>query len=447
MAPPANNTSVVGRFGIVVALVFLFLTYSRIPDLFLSNLHLPLITSVLALGAALLTGGVRAALVSRCGFWLSALTAWLFLAVPFSFWPGGSVNILLTVWLKSYLVFLIVAGLLRSLKHCRWAMYTLGAAALAVVIMAIVMGGVSQEGRLGLERGVLANANYLGQILVIGLPFLALIVLTRGHVLAKPIAGMGIVGSLLVIGLTGSRSALLATAVLFVVMFFTLSWRNKLGLTAVSVLLFVLVLPFVSAEQRSRFMTVFQQDQSMSSGVMEAGAVGSTQQRLNLLWASLQATLTHPLVGVGPGVFQAAAARESTLASVPADWRETHNMYTEISSEAGIPALIFFLGAFATSLSAAYRVARSAGADARSAGAGVMGYCLFLSLIGLGITGFFSSVAYQVYLPTLAALSLALDRSTSAAAGGTIPDRRPVIRPSTALKHELVTPQRSAARL
>src|SRR2546427_9352704 len=44
-------------------------------------------------------------------------------------------------------------------------------------------------------------------------------------------------------------------------------------------------------------------------------------------------SLEHPLFGVGPGNF----------GIVSGNWHETHNTYTQLSSEAGIAALILFL--------------------------------------------------------------------------------------------------------
>jgi putative inorganic carbon (hco3(-)) transporter len=60
---------------------------------------------------------------------------------------------------------------------------------------------------------------------------------------------------------------------------------------------------------------------------------GSAEARKELLIKSLAVTATHPLFGVGPGNFQ----------SYTRSWLVTHNTYTQLSSECGIPALILFL--------------------------------------------------------------------------------------------------------
>jgi O-antigen ligase len=60
---------------------------------------------------------------------------------------------------------------------------------------------------------------------------------------------------------------------------------------------------------------------------------GSMEARRELLDRSLSISLHHPLFGVGPGNFEV----------VTETWHVTHNTYTELSSEAGIPSLIIFL--------------------------------------------------------------------------------------------------------
>ena len=64
-----------------------------------------------------------------------------------------------------------------------------------------------------------------------------------------------------------------------------------------------------------------------------ASAYGSAQQREQLFWRSVEVTKEHPLFGVGPGNFQV----------ISGDWHVTHNSFTQMSSEGGVPALIFYL--------------------------------------------------------------------------------------------------------
>jgi len=57
------------------------------------------------------------------------------------------------------------------------------------------------------------------------------------------------------------------------------------------------------------------------------------EERYELLVESLKITARRPIFGVGAGQF----------ASYSGMWQPTHNTYTELSSESGIPALVLFL--------------------------------------------------------------------------------------------------------
>ena len=64
-----------------------------------------------------------------------------------------------------------------------------------------------------------------------------------------------------------------------------------------------------------------------------SSAYGSAEQRQHLFWRSLEVTLEHPLFGVGPGNFPI----------ISDSWLVTHNSYTQMSSEGGIPALVLYV--------------------------------------------------------------------------------------------------------
>ncbi len=52
---------------------------------------------------------------------------------------------------------------------------------------------------------------------------------------------------------------------------------------------------------------------------------------------------SHPLFGVGPDQFAAAVSQEAAGDGQQVPWLGTHNTYTQVSSECGIPALIFYV--------------------------------------------------------------------------------------------------------
>ena len=64
-----------------------------------------------------------------------------------------------------------------------------------------------------------------------------------------------------------------------------------------------------------------------------------------LLRRSLIMTAKHPLFGVGPDQFQVAEAADASASKVRGAWNGTHNVYTQMSSELGIPGMVLYMGA------------------------------------------------------------------------------------------------------
>ena len=76
----------------------------------------------------------------------------------------------------------------------------------------------------------------------------------------------------------------------------------------------------------------------------DVAAVESTEARKLLFQRSLRATVERPLFGVGPEQFpnyRGKGGRAQETREVL--WYGTHNSYTQISSESGIPAIIFYV--------------------------------------------------------------------------------------------------------
>ena len=64
---------------------------------------------------------------------------------------------------------------------------------------------------------------------------------------------------------------------------------------------------------------------------------------LNLLKRSVSETISHPLFGVGPGQFPVRSWKRRKRKTTWFQWLGTHNSYTQVSSECGIPAFICYL--------------------------------------------------------------------------------------------------------
>jgi O-antigen ligase len=151
-----------------------------------------------------------------------------------------------------------------------------------------------------------------------------------------------------------------------------------------------------------------------SHGVMsrwsskDESATGSAQERQELLIKSLKVTAEHPLFGIGPGNF----------AIISGHWRVTHNTYTQLSSEGGIPALILYLLILWRGFANVRSIKRM---DACRREVRMFAGGLHASLAGFVIGSFFASEAYLFFGYTyifFSSLLFILAKRESAAVSG-----------------------------
>ena len=111
-----------------ILMAYVFLLFSRILEMLnlfgLENMRLMLVVSSTALLVVFITGNMIRALKTEVGALLVALTMWMLVAMPFSSWRSETLNQFLNNWLKSLMVFIIVAGLTATTPIFRRLMRT-----------------------------------------------------------------------------------------------------------------------------------------------------------------------------------------------------------------------------------------------------------------------------------------------------------------------------------
>lgn len=405
------------RAGFLLLFIYLFMTFSRTIEVLLPSIHLTAVLYALTLIFAIAGGGLQRAYSHRIGIMLAAFSVWLVLAVPFSMWKGGSVTTLLNAG-RSIPVYLLVAGLALDFIDCRKAIHAIAFGTLALSVYTFFVGEMVQ-GRLELKYGKFANPNDLAQVLLMGLPFWWLAAANPASDRIRRIgaAAVGIV-ALTVMARTGSRAALLATAVTMLVFFFKASNRARLVLAAGAVLGVAIAAGTLPDELRIRYFTLFQADSnepmSEDGQARVEAAVGSAYARTHLLEASINLTIDHPLFGVGPGMFQVGEEDLARSVGERPSWHESHNTYTQVSSEAGLPAFFFYMGVLVLSLRTCFRIYRKFRRRPESWLLANTAFAVQLSLISYAVVTFFVSAAYEAYLPCLAGLAVCLDRAAAA---------------------------------
>jgi O-antigen ligase len=142
--------------------------------------------------------------------------------------------------------------------------------------------------------------------------------------------------------------------------------------------------------------------------------VSSTESRIEMLKQSVAITFAHPLFGIGPNqfpVYTDQLAKEAGFRR--GNWQVTHNTYTQISSECGIPALLFYAVAMILAVRAGSSLRRNAAFQAHPAWKEIskMSFYLRLSLVAIAVFAFFLSFAYTALFYMMAGLVVAFERT------------------------------------
>jgi len=388
LQPSQDDLVVRTGFTAMVMLVFCFV--SRIQDVTVPFLHIPMILSVTYLAAAGVSGRLMRVLQFKSGKAIIGFYACMIIAVPFSVWPGGSFETLVET-ARQLLVAVGVMSLTSTIAQTIKVMNALGYAAMTIALITFRYGSVEYDGRLTLYQGTLSDPNDLALALLMGLPFLYMKARNSRSTVVKVILYASMLVVLGAVARTGSRGGLLTLAGMSVVVFFRSPVRGKVIMAALAVMLLVTAPVLVPGHLMNRYRTL------VTTEGGPANAVGSAEGRWALFLQSVVFTFQHPLLGVGPGMF-AVAENTASLESVGhrGSWHETHNAYTQISSECGIPALLFYVFAVVYALRAPRRILKAIPATATGDEAVLRNAALALELsFAAFLTGStFLSVAY-----------------------------------------------------
>ncbi len=322
--------------GVFIWLLVFFVVYCARPeDIFhISSVPLAKIAGVLAVGSFILVVVTRPQLL-KVGpemKMLILLVAWLGLGVPFSsVWPLGALHKTLS-FAKVIPITLLITTVVNSLQRLRRLIFVQTASAIVVVLATLTQYDfhASEQSRLtGVLGNFYGNPNSLAFTLVLIMPFCMMFIIRSRNVLGKILwtAIMSTVGFAIL--MTYSRGGFLALLVSGAVALWQLGWKpRRFGLIFMAgVLATCLVVVAGPAGYSKRVASI------INPSVDVAGDKGSWQARKEMLSRSVEVTAEHPIFGVGAGNFIVLSGT----------WHVTHNTYTQLSAEGGIPALIFYL--------------------------------------------------------------------------------------------------------
>jgi len=420
--PLIGESSSIGSAGSAIqcylacAVVLIFC--SRFFDVFLSGYKIPAITLGASALVSLLSRHVWQSLQYRVSRLFVLLTGVMLASTVFSIWRSGSLNVVIG-WGRSLLVYFSIITLIQNWEQC-WKLLRIMAWSIGVLSVLSNIYGTRESGRLLLTEGKLVNPNDLAQALLLGLPFL-LMLFSRSGTLARiaSLVLMGILG--LTVLRTGSRGAMVSAAISLLVLVATSTSRVKMVTAVVLTTVLAWGVLALSPALRVRYMTFFDstvEDRSDQTAQMSQIAADSAVDRGELLIESLKFTLLNPLLGLGPGMFCEARERDAAEHGKHVPFLLTHNTYTEVSSECGIPALVIFVTIVVSIFRTASKVHRLSRSEPDLKAIAAAALALKYSVLAYATTSFFSSIAYQAVLPTLAGSVVALEHSVSGRLAG-----------------------------
>jgi O-antigen ligase len=398
------------RVGFYALLAWVFVYFSRILDVTIPNFKIPMLLNTTWLAAAIVSGGIALLLGTRVGLLFAAFTVWVACAVPFSVWKGGSMETL-TLTFRSLTLLMAILALVRTSRACIQVMFTIGYAMFVAAVVSRFTGELSVTGRLVVSSGSFSDPNYYCIILVAGMPFLLL----KSSVATNPftrLLPLALLVPMFIAALkTGSRSGFVALCGMLVVYFVRSSWGRRAAMVGSLVVVGALVSVLAPGKIVSRYSTLFSAGAGETASGVRAAA-SSANARSHLFWRSIELTIANPLFGVGPGMFAVAESEDAKAQGGRGAWHETHNTYSQVSSEIGVPGLLLYASALVTALLSLSRVCKIKSPGTRGwEPVRQAAIHLQMSMIAALVGAMFLSMAYNGLLFLLSGLTIAFYRS------------------------------------
>lgn len=330
------------------------------------------------------------------------LLAWAFMTVPLSFWPGGSIARLTDVYIKSVIVFWLLANVITTQRQLRIltailmiCTVPLGATALKNFMNGVFIEDMNAVARIVAYDGALtSNPNDLALMLNLILPLSIASLLSAKSTFVKSLCIGVIVVSVVAVIVTFSRAGFLGMATI-VAVYFVRMIRRRGADRRWAVMIFVAILfalPLAPSNYVDRLATVKN---------VASDPTGSSQTRWRDMSAAAQFVIGHPIIGAGLGMDVLALNQVRGV-----DWVQVHNVYLEYAVDLGVPGAALFVVLFCRVFKKV-RLSRKQLAEAPAhRDLFLLVEALETGLIVFAICGFFYPVAYNFFFYYIGGLAL-----------------------------------------
>jgi O-antigen ligase len=322
------------------------------------------------------------------------LLAWTVIGLPFSVWPGGSLALLLDLFIKALALFWLIVNLVDTPLRLQGMAATLTGLTVTLGLVGIFnyVSGVFSPTRdiriLGHNAGLTRNPNDLALMINLVVPMTVALLLGSERALARVLLAVAILIQVSAVVLTFSRAGFLTLATTASLFGLRLLRRPSRGLVFAALGCALLALPFIPSSYTERILTM---------GSVDADTTGSARARWTGMAAALEHAVENPVRGAGLGM-NILVLNEA----VGATWRSVHNIYLEYAVDLGLPGLVLFL----LLMRSCWRSARAARASANPEVAH-LAEGFEISMLAFAVAAFFHPAAYEFYFFFVAGLAVA----------------------------------------
>lgn len=319
----------------------------------------------------------------------------------------SSRQMFLDVFIKSVLMFIVMVNAVRSEKRLRGMLYLTLAAGTFLgysAISAFRRGAFSDEGYRvrGTLGATLNDPNDTALFLSTMIPIAIALFLSLQPKFPRLLLAIATLVMTAAILVTYSRGGFLSLSVVILFLGWKMAQRAPVatfGVAAVAILALAVSLP---PNYVARLSSIT--DASRDTR-------GSASARRALLDRSIEVALAHPLTGVGMANYP----------QVSIGGYASHNAYTQVAAEMGLPALGIYLAFLLTPLARLRRIERETRALSRTHAGYKRIYFLAVglqaSLLAFMVGSFFLSVAYYWFIYYLVGYAVCLGRLYETGAG------------------------------
>lgn len=333
------------------------------------------------------------------------------ISVVFSRWPGGSIELMQVYLPKQHLVLFYMAAFAGTVRECRTLLRAWILGGFILILVCIFFGVTDDTGRFAVPTNIyLMNPNDLAMQLLLCLGFFLFLIRQPSWV-GRITGAVGVIGASFYLLKTASRGAMLACIVFALLWLFFSENRPRLVVMALPMMLILLAIMPAGTLHRLSLIAVNPVGARITSAQDEK-ALQSQMERQHLLKASLMYAITHPVFGIGPGRFSDAIWEDGRSEGRHEASLGTHNSYTQLAAECGVPALLLFVAAIFVTFRSSFRLCKATIKDKSQGLVSALAFTCCVMTGSFAIDVFFHHVAYTGNMAMVLGLWVSVELAT-----------------------------------